>query len=197
MNREKPVKYCGSNTEESSLEAGEVCDVEWVQKHKACAGWCSVFQGRMKRGLMQGAAAVQREAWSPSAEWTRSPTRDAAHTWFSASTRGFTALRRRPTPSMHDAHGFKQPSWPIRGSSYRCIIHYCVKTRAVFNDLLTTVINSVWWWWWGGVVLSAITTEMRHKNYTKRAALVDARDHLLGIAKPFRPQDVCQPGRYL
>lgn len=46
----------------------------------------------------------------------------------------------------------------------------------------------------GGVVLSAITTEMRHKNYTKRAALVDARDHLLGIAKPFRPQDVCQPG---
>lgn len=80
MNREKPVKYCGSNTEESSLEVGEVCDVEWVQKHKVCAGWCSVFQGRMKRGLTQGAAAVQREAWSPSAERTRSPTRDAAHT---------------------------------------------------------------------------------------------------------------------
>lgn len=33
------MKYCGSNGEESSLEAGEVCEVE---KHKVCAETQSV-----------------------------------------------------------------------------------------------------------------------------------------------------------
>lgn len=153
MNREKPVKYCGSDGEEWGPEGGEVCNVERVQKHKACAGWCSVFQGRTKRGDAGGPSKV----WWPSAEWMKSPTGDAAHTSFSAPTRGLAALRRQPTPSMHDAHGFKQPSWPICESSYWCFIHYCVKSRAVFNDLLTTVINCVWWG--GGGVLSAITRE--------------------------------------
>lgn len=59
--REKPVKYCGSDGEESSLEAGEVCDVEAgvrrrIRKHeKRSQGGAQIVGEFVSRGrMMQG-----------------------------------------------------------------------------------------------------------------------------------------------
>lgn len=84
MNREKSVKYCGSDGEELSLEAGEVCDVE---ERRAAVGNTKCLQGATQRviqpeggGGMKGGAGHRREGWGPSVERTRSLTRGAAHT---------------------------------------------------------------------------------------------------------------------
>lgn len=42
-----------------------------------------------------------------------------------------------------------------------------LKTRAVFNNLLTTVINSVWWGGREGGGLSVITTDVRNEIHEK------------------------------
>lgn len=57
MNREKSVKYCGSNGEELSLEAGEVCDVE---ERRAAVG---------NTKCLQGATQIFRELFSQREGW--------------------------------------------------------------------------------------------------------------------------------
>lgn len=178
MNREKSVKYCASDGEELSLEAGEVCDVEErraaVGNTKCLLGATQIFRVIQPEG--EGGGEGRSRSWERrlgSECWTEEVTdqRCCTHLILCLHPGGFATLRRRATPSMHDVHGFKQPSWPIRGRSYRCIIHYCVKTRAVFNDLLTTVINSVCWE--GGYG----QTDARHKTCMIRAASGHARGH--------------------